>query len=69
MMNYNECPECGAYDTERVHTEQFTDMLECTRICNECPTQFTNKYSLFEQAVDAVPGTTGEETEEGDEAT
>jgi transcriptional regulator NrdR family protein len=59
MRNYKQCPECGTYDTERVHTEQFTDMLERTRICNECPTQFTNKYDLFEQEVDDVPGAEG----------
>jgi len=46
-MNRNECPECGSYNTEQVHTEKFGDMIEVTRICNDCPMQFTNKYSLF----------------------
>ncbi len=55
MIQFNECPECGTYDTERVHMEQFTKTIECTRICNVCPTQFTNKYDLFTQAVDDVP--------------
>lgn len=27
-------------------------MLEETRICNDCPAQFTNKYDLFEQETD-----------------
>lgn len=46
------CPECDGSDTERVHTEWYSDMVEETRICNECPTQFTNKYDLFEQETD-----------------
>jgi len=54
MMDRSQCPDCGAYDTERVHTEWMTDMLEEVRICNECPAQFTNKYNLFEQEIDEI---------------
>jgi hypothetical protein len=52
MNNHKRCPECEGYDTERVHTEWFNDMLEEIRICNKCPVQFTNKYSLFEKEND-----------------
>lgn len=55
MQERKECTECGTYDTERVHTECYSDMIEEVRICNECPTQFTNKYRLFEQETDEVP--------------
>lgn len=65
MIRFNECPECGTFDTERVHMEQFSKMLECTRICNECPAQFRNKYDLFKQAVDDAP-MMGEEGNRGD---
>jgi hypothetical protein len=54
-MERKRCPDCDGFDTERVHTEWFTDMLEETRICNDCPAQFRNKYSLFEQSLDEVP--------------
>jgi len=46
-QNRNECPECGSYDTKQVHTQGEMDMIEVTRICNDCPMQFTNQYSLF----------------------
>lgn len=57
MKRYKRCPECESFDTKRVHTEWFTDGIEETRICNDndCPTQFTNKYRLFEQEIDEVP--------------
>jgi transcriptional regulator NrdR family protein len=54
-MNGKECPACGAWDTERVHTEWYQDMIEETRICENCPTQYTNSYSLFDQSEDGVP--------------
>jgi len=54
-MERKQCPDCDSFDTERVHTEWFTDMLEETRICNDCPAQFRNKYDLFEQSLDEVP--------------
>ena len=49
MMERQQCPECDSYDTERVHVEWFTDMLEEIRICNNCPAQIVNKFDLFEQ--------------------
>lgn len=39
-----ECPECGSWDTERVHTEWMGQMVEEVRICHECPTKFTVNY-------------------------
>jgi hypothetical protein len=54
-MRYRiECPECAAHDTERVHVEWLIDGVEETRICNECPAQFTNKFGLFDKDVDTV---------------
>jgi len=55
MMDRTECPSCGHFETERVHTEWYSDLVEETRICSDCDTQFTNSYDLFEQAVDDVP--------------
>lgn len=52
MKQQAQCPECDSFDTERVHTEWYSDMVEGIRICNNCPTQYTNKYDLFEQEVD-----------------
>lgn len=44
-----ECSECASFDTERVHIEWFTDMIEEVRICNECPAEFVNRYNLIEK--------------------
>jgi protein-arginine kinase activator protein McsA len=55
MMTRGECPECGSRDTERVHTEWMSDMVEEVRVCNDCPTQYTNQYDLFDQRKDEVP--------------
>lgn len=55
MNRYNRCPNCDSTNTEKVHTEQFTDMLEQVFVCNECPTQYTAKYDLFAREVDDVP--------------
>lgn len=54
MSGRSDCSECGSFDTERVHVEWYTDMIEEVRICNECPTQFTNKFSLFEKETDVT---------------
>jgi len=53
-MNRNECPECGSYDTERVHVEWWTDLVEEIRVCNDCPAQIKNAYDLFEQQTEVV---------------
>jgi hypothetical protein len=55
MNDRRQCPACEGYDTERVHAEWHTDLVETTRICNDCPTQFTNSFDLFQQSVDDVP--------------
>jgi len=54
MKDRSQCPDCGGYDTERVHTEWMTDMLEEVRICNDCPTQYTNSFDLFDKRTDEV---------------
>jgi len=54
-MRKRECPECGSYQTERVHTEWFQDIIHEVRICNDCPAQFVNKFDLFEQEIEEVP--------------
>jgi len=48
------CPECESPDTECVHTEWYSDMVEETRICNDCPTQFTNQFGFDHQKTDIV---------------
>jgi len=52
MSDKNRCTECDGFNTERVHTEWFTDMMEEIRICNDCPTQYTNKYNIFDKETD-----------------
>jgi len=54
MRSRRQCPECRTTDTERVHTEWGQDMVEEVRICDQCRSQYTNKYELFEQSVDEV---------------
>jgi len=39
-----ECPECSSYNTERVNTEFWTDEIQVTRVCRDCPTQFDVMY-------------------------
>lgn len=53
-MNKSQCPDCGSFDTERVHTEWYQDMVEEVRICNDSETQFTNQFSLFGQEIDEL---------------
>ena len=45
MHDHKRCPECDDFDTKVVHTEWFSDMVERTRICNSCPTQYTVSYA------------------------
>jgi len=49
-----ECPECGSYDTKQVHIEWMEHEVEETRICDECPAQFTNAYYLTDKELDFV---------------
>lgn len=44
--NRKQCTECGAHNTERVHVERHTDLIEEVRICHECPTQYLCIYHL-----------------------
>ena len=44
MNDHKRCPECDALDTEVVFTDWYNDMVERTRVCNECPTQWTVSY-------------------------
>jgi hypothetical protein len=55
MTDRRQCPECDSFNTERVQIGWRTDLVEEIRICNECPTQFTNSFDLFQQSVDDVP--------------
>jgi len=55
MMVAYECPDCGSHETKKVHVEWGEDMIEETRVCKECPAQFTNAYDLFDQRIDEVP--------------
>jgi Zn-dependent oligopeptidase len=40
----SECPECGSWETERVNVEWWSDQVQVTRICNDCPTQYDVMY-------------------------
>jgi len=55
MMVAYGCPDCGSHETERVHVEWGREMIEETRICRDCPAQFTNAYDLFDQRVEEAP--------------
>jgi len=55
MIGRKQCPECGCVKTERVHTDWYSDLVEETRVCSDCPAQFVNKYSLFEQEPQTKP--------------
>jgi len=48
MTDHKHCPECEHRDTEVVHTEWFSDMVERVRVCKECPTQFVVSYGMPE---------------------
>jgi uncharacterized protein YbaR (Trm112 family) len=54
-VNRLRCPECDGFETELVHTSRHHDTIEETFICNDCPTQFVNKYNLFDQEIQEVP--------------
>lgn len=54
MIETSRCPECEAFDTDRVHVEWFSDRVEEVRICNECPTQFTVEYVDPRKQVDST---------------
>lgn len=46
MSDPQECPECGTWDTERVHSDiqtQSQRVIE-VRICNDCPTEYEVEY-------------------------
>ena len=49
-----ECPNCGSVDTKRVYVEWSTDLVQETRICEDCPAQFTNSYDLYAKSEDEV---------------
>lgn len=53
MSEPRACPECGSWDTEKVHTEDYDGLsIEIIKICNECPTQYTLVYALENEKVD-----------------
>lgn len=54
MNDHKQCPNCDSYETERVHTEWYSDLIEEVRICDDCPAQFTNNYNLFDSEVDEI---------------
>lgn len=45
MTNVKECPECGSFNTDRVHVEWYSNAVEEVRICGDCPTQYTVSYA------------------------
>lgn len=44
MVRRDECPNCGRLKTEKVDVTWYADDVEETRICNECPTQYTLSF-------------------------
>lgn len=44
MNDRKECPDCGSFDTERVHVEWLNGGVDEVRICNDCPVQYTVEF-------------------------
>lgn len=44
MFERKECPECGEWNSERVFVDWTAGGVEETRVCNDCPTQYTINY-------------------------
>lgn len=55
MKRWNKCPNCGNYETDHVHTETYSDMIERVVVCHDCSVQFTAKFSLFDRQIDMGP--------------
>jgi protein-arginine kinase activator protein McsA len=55
MFERKQCPECGDWNTERVHVEWLSDVVEEVRICEDCPTQYTISYGNPYVEADEVP--------------
>jgi hypothetical protein len=48
-----DCPEGGsACQTEKVHTEEFSDSMEVTYICNEHVLQWTEHFKYSHHQID-----------------
>jgi len=45
----NRCVLCDSFDTERLHIEWHSDMIEEVRGCNNCRNQFVNEYSISDR--------------------
>ena len=44
MIEPKLCPECGEYETERVHVEWQVDLVVEVRICNNCGAEYENRF-------------------------
>jgi hypothetical protein len=41
MTEHKRCPECESYNSEKVWTDERDMEFVVTRICNDCPTEWT----------------------------
>jgi hypothetical protein len=55
MFERAKCPECAGWDTERVFVDWWKDEVRETRICNDCPCQYTISYGVPRVEIDEVP--------------
>lgn len=44
MVDETDCPECGSHETDVVHREFLSDLVEVVRVCTGCPTEWTVAY-------------------------
>jgi hypothetical protein len=49
MQNRKRCVVCDSLDTNHLHVEQFSYMIEIVRGCENCQSQFINEYSLCDR--------------------
>lgn len=50
-MSRTQCPACGSFNSQREHLDFNTDGLVTVRTCEECPTEFTVRFTVSHKEV------------------
>lgn len=48
-----ECPSCGSHETDHAHWEHNAREVEEVRQCENCPVQYTNRFTKMEVRIDS----------------